>query len=206
MKTALLIFSKIPTLGEVKTRLGKSIGMEQSQWVYMELLKHTANVSKKSKLTSVLFENKISAEKNALFAHASHHRVQEGKNLGEKMKNAFCWAFDQDYKKVILIGSDLWTLHQDTLIEAQQALEHNDFVIGPSYDGGYYLIGMKNLDQPIFENIPWSTSKVFKETLHRISASRIHYLEIANDIDDLKDLKANPTLYNLYQKQFPKNS
>ena len=60
------------------------------------------------------------------------------------MEAAFLWAFDQKYEDVILIGTDLWSLNKDTLLEAKKALENTDIVIGPCYDGGYYLIGMKN--------------------------------------------------------------
>ena len=67
MKTILIVFTKEPVTGEVKTRLGKKIGMDASKWVYEQLLQHTAQVSKKSKLKTVIFQNKIANKKNPYF-------------------------------------------------------------------------------------------------------------------------------------------
>ena len=204
-ETALLVFAKTPVEGEVKTRIGKKIGMRTSKWVYEQLLHHTGQISKKSRLQTVVFNNKVLKEQPPYFPHTVSHHVQKGKHLGEKMEAAFAWAFDQGYEKVLLIGSDLWSLHENTLMEAEQALDLNDFVIGPSYDGGYYLLGMKKMNTKIFNEVPWSTPQVFKKTLLNIPKNSIHYLEIANDIDELEDLKANPSLFNRYQNQFTKN-
>jgi len=205
MKTILIVFTKEPVTGEVKTRLGKKIGMDASKWVYKQLLQHTAQVSKKSKLKTVVFQNKIANKKNPYFPHALDQQIQKGKNLGEKMEAAFHWAFGQGYEKVLLTGSDLWSLGENTLLEAERALEQKDFVIGPSYDGGYYLLGLKKIHPQLFKDVPWSTQQVFKKTLLNISDKSVHYLEIANDIDELEDLKANRSLYESYQKQFAKN-
>ena len=202
MKTTVLVFAKAPIKGEVKTRLGKTIGMKASCWVYEKLLKHTSKILDKSKLHYVLFENQTDATLHAIFNSSKSNRLQEGEHLGNKMENAFQWAFDQGYEKVLLIGTDLWSLHEDTLIEAKQALDQNDFVIGPSYDGGYYLLGMNQMNLKIFKDVSWSTSQVFKDTLLNIRESSIYFLDIANDIDDFEDLKAQPSLFNHFQKHF----
>lgn len=205
MKTVVLVFAKAPIKGKVKTRLGKTIGMEASRWVYKLLIKHTSKILRKSKLPYVLFENQLDDTLHDVFQDSKQNRLQEGGHLGDKMENAFQWAFNQGYEKVLLIGTDLWSLHEDTLIEAKQALEQNDFVIGPSYDGGYYLLGMNEMSIKIFKDVSWSTPRVFKETLLNIRESSIYFLDIANDIDDFKDLKAQPSLKSSYQKHFPKN-
>jgi rSAM/selenodomain-associated transferase 1 len=202
MKTTVLVFAKAPIKGEVKTRLGKTIGMKASCWVYEKLLKHTFKILDKSKLPYVLFENQTDATLHAIFNSSKSNRIQEGDHLGNKMENAFHWAFDQGYEKVLLIGTDLWSLHEDTLIEAKQALDQNAFVIGPSYDGGYYLLGMNQMNPKIFKDVSWSTSQVFKDTLLNIRESSIYFLDIANDIDDFEDLKAQPPLFNHFQKHF----
>jgi rSAM/selenodomain-associated transferase 1 len=202
MKTTVLVFAKAPIKGEVKTRLGKTIGMKASCWVYEKLLKHTFKILDKSKLPYVLFENQTDATLHAIFNSSKSNRLQEGEHLGNKMENAFQWAFDQGYEKVLLIGTDLWSLHEDTLIEAKQALDQNAFVIGPSYDGGYYLLGMNQMNLKIFKDVSWSTSQVFRDTLLNVSESSIYFLDIANDIDDFEDLKAQPSLFNHFQKHF----
>lgn len=203
MKTVALVFAKNPIIGNVKTRLGKTIGMEASCWVYKKLLKHTALILHKSKLPYVLFENQTNGILHKIFYDSTSIQLQEGSHLGDKMKNAFQWAFAQGYEKVLLIGTDLWSLHEDTLIQAQQALDQNDFVIGPSYDGGYYLLGMNKMNTKIFENVSWSTSKVFKETLLNVRKSSFFFLDIANDIDSYENLKAESSLFNSYLKHFP---
>ncbi len=71
------------------------------------------------------------------------------KTLEKKMSSAFDWAFEKGYEKVILLGSDLGSLNEKIVLEAETALIENEYVIGPTYDGGYYLIGMKR-PSPIF--------------------------------------------------------
>ena len=156
--------------------------------------------NQKSRIKTVLFQNELNPELKAIFKNVADYQIQKGKNLGEKMENAFRWAFSLKYKNVILIGSDLWSLDRDTLIEAKKALEHNDIVIGPCYDGGYYLIGMKNFNNKIFKNISWSKKQVFKQTLSKVLENSVYYLEIKNDIDNKESLRAHTSLYELYKK------
>ena len=125
MKTVLLIFSKSPILGKVKNRLSKNIGLESSLQIYKRLLEHTASVAHESRIKTVLFQNELNPELKAIFKNVADYQIQKGKNLGEKMETAFRWAFSQKYENVILIGSDLWSLDKDTLIEAKKALENN---------------------------------------------------------------------------------
>ena len=200
MKTLLIIFAKHPQIGKVKRRLGRDLGMEASLWIYNKILQHTANISFHTKLDTVVFKNKKSSKLESIFKHVKKFEIQKGKNLGEKMEAAFIWAFDQKYENVILIGTDLWTLNKDTLLEAKKALENKDIVIGPCYDGGYYLIGMKNFNNKIFKNISWSKKQVFKQTLSKVLENSVYYLEIKNDIDNKESLKAHPSLYDLYKK------
>ncbi len=202
MKTVLIVFAKHPLLGKVKTRLGKNIGMKASLWVYKKILQHTAKTLFNSKLKTVLFKNTVSPELISIFKCEEEYQIQKGKDLGEKMEAAFRWAFNNKYENVILIGSDLWSLDKNTLKEAKKALKHNDIVIGPCYDGGYYLIGMKKINNKIFKDITWGQQQVFKQTLSKVMENSICYLEIKNDIDDEKSLKAHTSLYDQYQKSF----
>ena len=121
-------------------------------------------------------------------------------------KQLFFAEIDQKYENVILIGTDLWTLNKDTLLEAKKALENTDIVIGPCYDGGYYLIGMKNFNKEIFKDIPWSKKEVFGKTLSKAKDNSIYCLDLKNDIDNKKSLKAHNSLYAQYKKYFHLNS
>jgi rSAM/selenodomain-associated transferase 1 len=206
MKTLLIIFAKHPQIGKVKRRLGRDVGMEASLWIYNKILQHTAKISFHTKFDTVVFKNKKSSKLESIFKHVKKFEIQKGKNLGEKMEAAFLWAFDQKYENVILIGTDLWTLNKDTLLEAKKALENTDIVIGPCYDGGYYLIGMKNLNKKIFKDIPWSKKEVFRKTLSKAKDNSIYCLDLKNDIDNKKSLKAHISLYAQYKKYFHQKS
>ena len=117
-------------------------------------------------------------------------RIQEGKDLGEKMLQAFkdCLA---DYKRVLIIGSDCPYLSKQIIDEAFAALNENDLVIGPTEDGGYYLLGMKSLHSELFSDINWSTPMVFQSTLKIIHQKKLntHILEKLSDIDFSSDWK-----------------
>tara|TARA_B100001175_G_scaffold58324_1_gene47076 strand:- start:79 stop:690 length:612 start_codon:yes stop_codon:yes gene_type:complete len=202
MKTLLIIFAKHPQLGKVKRRLGRDLGMEASLWIYNKILQHTAKISFYSKLDTVVFKNKKSSKLESIFKHVKKFEIQKGKNLGEKMEAAFLWAFDQKYENVMLIGTDLWTLNKDTLLEAKKALENKDIVVGPCYDGGYYLIGMRNLNNEIFTDIPWSKKEVFRKTLSKAKENSIYCLDLKNDVDNKKSLEAHTSLYEQYKKTF----
>ena len=126
------------------------------------------------------------------------------------MKKAFLTAFDDGFDSVVLIGSDSPDLPQAYIKLAFSALKTNDVVLGPSSDGGYYLIGMtQNYD--IFENIPWSTSKVFEKTIEKIDklGLKIKTLSVLYDIDTNEDWeraeKQFPWLQTMLSKNFRDN-
>ena len=202
MSSIIIVLAKAPILGEVKTRIGKNIGMDRSKWIYEQLLSHTSNVTKKTKIKTVLFKNKNHEKLETLFKHSIASKFQLGRSLGEKMENAFQWAFKKKYKKIILIGADLWTLNEKIIIDSFKLLDKFNLVIGPSYDGGYFLIGMKKPNENIFKNIPWSTNNVLEKTISKMKTRKISFLEIAKDIDSFSDLKSNLSLLKKYNKKF----
>jgi rSAM/selenodomain-associated transferase 1 len=118
---------------------------------------------------------------------------QIGENLGYRMQNAFLNNFNIGFKKVIIIGTDTPDLSLEFLKTALDSLNSHDAVVGPSGDGGYYLIGFKNntfLPQ-IFNNIKWSTNTVFDSTMKIFSAYsyNVNILPEWQDIDTITDLK-----------------
>jgi hypothetical protein len=111
------------------------------------------------------------------------------------MKNAFLEVFSRDYQSAILIGSDSPDLPDWIVGEAFVSHLHNhDVVIGPSPDGGYYLIGFKidALLLQVFDKITWSTPEVFRQTRDMMMKAnlRVHALPMWRDMDTLKDLRA----------------
>jgi rSAM/selenodomain-associated transferase 1 len=117
---------------------------------------------------------------------------QQGKHLGERMANAFENRFSAGFKKVLLVGTDIPDLPGSVFDEAFEALEHGSAVIGPTVDGGYYLIGFNHntFFRDIFEGIAWSTSQVFEQTMKHFAHRhmRIHILPKWRDLDRHEDL------------------
>ena len=119
--------------------------------------------------------------------------VQQGADLGARMRNAFQRGFDQGYERIIGIGTDLPDLSTEVLSEGLIALESHDTVFGPSEDGGYYLIGMRQMLPMVFEEKPWSTEDVLSLTLEQLKANNRTVVTLCtlNDIDTLEDLEAS---------------
>jgi len=113
-------------------------------------------------------------------------RSQKGKDLGERLSN----AFEQELKlfnSVVVIGTDSPTFPVSRIREAVDLLSHSELVLGPSEDGGYYLIALQNY-LPIFSNIPWGTSDVLRATMAAAAPYRTSFLPRCFDIDQPNDL------------------
>lgn len=188
-KNLLIIFTKNPELGKCKTRLAKSIGDTAALEVYKKLLQHTAKVTQDLSADKVVFYNIEPIDQDDFSSTHFSKKTQRGNDLGEKMKNAFQEGFQNNYEKVVIIGSDLYDLQTRDIDEAFLQLTHNDFVIGPAKDGGYYLLGMKKFTPEVFQEINWSTATVLKETLHILKNKKVALLTQKNDIDTIDDIK-----------------
>lgn len=191
-KNLLIIFTKNPVAGRVKTRLAKDIGDENALEIYKFLLDHSFKITTTLELTKqVHYSNKI--PDHDLWDEGNFaKKLQYGEDLGIRMENAFRDGFKSGFEKIVIIGSDLYDLKTSELEDAFIALDENDYVIGPAEDGGYYLLGMTELNDQIFRNKDWSTSSVFQDTLKDLKNSRIKLLPTQNDIDVLDDIIDHP--------------
>lgn len=186
---ALLIFTRNPELGKVKTRLAKTIGNEKALLVYRDLLLHTMTETQKVACDKFVYYDQ-NIEQNDIWSNSIFKkRQQSGSDLGSKMLNAFQDLFNQGYDNCIIIGSDLFDLKAEHLIEAFEKLEENDAVIGPAEDGGYYLLGSKKLIPALFSNKNWGTETVLAATLKDLTDFSVAVLAILNDIDTVEDLE-----------------
>ena len=122
----------------------------------------------------------------------------KGNDLGERMHNAFDELLHLDYKKVIIVGSDLLDLDEQIIEEAIQKLDDNDVVLGPAEDGGYYLLGMKQLHPAIFKNKAWGTETVREATMLDLKNKAVSLLKTLNDIDTFNDMKHYNQLKQFY--------
>jgi rSAM/selenodomain-associated transferase 1 len=114
---------------------------------------------------------------------------QSGTDLGERLANAFEWSHAQGHSRTIIVGTDIPTLDSDVLSDAFEALEGAEVVLGPSTDGGYYLVGLKEPRPGLFEDVDWSTPKVLEQTIARIdeTGAAYHLLPERTDIDTWQD-------------------
>jgi rSAM/selenodomain-associated transferase 1 len=194
----LLFFIKSPEKGRVKTRLASAVGDEMAVRLYRRFLLETLfTLNRGTFLFYLCFypENSLSDLKGWL-GDDYLYMPQKGEDLGERMKNGFIDAFAMNFKRVVLIGSDIPDLPLEFIEEAFTSLQEKDIVIGPSLDGGYYLIGFKdkNFSLRVFEGIPWSTKRVFEETMKILKQEglTVHTLQHWRDIDTIDDLKNLP--------------
>ena len=201
MNQLLMVFIKDSSKYPVKTRLKTSIGKNKSIWVYNQILKKTALVLKNIKTDIAVFHYNSIISKNPFKNFSKWNKIQIGRTLGEKISNAFNWGFKKGYKKIIIIGSDLWDLNEEIINKGFLELNKNKVVIGPSIDGGYYLLGLNQKMPKIFEGIKWGTQSVLAETL-KLLEHEPYILPELNDIDTFEDLITNPSLFKIYNNNF----
>ena len=189
-KQALLIFAKNPKAGKVKTRLAATIGTDAALYVYKQLVEHTVSVTNCLPDDKIMFYSDFVFDEDAWNTEHYLKQLQNGKDLGERMNNAFASTFKNGYDRIVIIGTDCPALNAEIIMNAFACLDKYDVVIGPAEDGGYYLLGLKQLCSEVFENIPWSTSTVFDDTTRKCAALQLTYglLPVLNDIDEENDL------------------
>ncbi len=181
---AILIFSKSADLGNVKTRLQPFLTPEQSLELHTVLLKDSIQKTLQANADPILY---LAGPSNLDFAPGIQIRRQVGNDLGERLLNSFQDMFPL-YSKVIVIGTDSPTFPLAAFDEAFLRLDNHDVVIGPSEDGGYYLLALSDIVPEIFRNIPWGTSGVLHATLSSLGKRKVSMLEGCFDIDFPADL------------------
>lgn len=188
-KKAIIIFVRNPELGKVKTRLAKSVGDESALKIYNFLLRHTVKITEKLQVDKYIYYSETIHRIDMWNPDIFRKKLQTGNDLGERMQNAFSEIFGMGYEKVLIVGSDIYELRQKDIENAFDALETNPFVIGPAKDGGYYLLGMKQLKPEIFKNKNWGTNTVLKETLNDLYNQNYILLPEMSDVDYYEDVK-----------------
>ena len=189
-KQALLIFAKNFEPGKVKTRLAATLGHAKAFSIYTQLLEHTVSVTNYLHVDKIVFYSSHIAQEDVWNDNYYHKQVQEGSDLGERMNNAFSYAFQKGYDRVVIIGTDCPELTAGILMNAFAYLNNHDVVIGPAADGGYYLLAMKQHYSALFKNINWSTETVLEETLEICMENNLNYtlLPVLHDVDEERDL------------------
>jgi len=186
-KEVVLVFEKNSILGQVKTRLASGMGELPALEIYKHLGQLTYSALEAVPVPVWTYFSDFIPESTRPTVEKSF--VQQGQDLGERISNAFTRTFESGKDKVVLIGTDCPTLKSQHLVQAFEALNHSDLVVGPASDGGYYLIGMKCEAGYLFEGIAWSTSQVLSQTLHVASQQGliVTLLPELDDIDTQED-------------------
>jgi rSAM/selenodomain-associated transferase 1 len=203
LKSALIIFVRNPVLGKVKTRIAKDLGEHAALEVYNQLLAHTQSITKALDFDRFIFYADY-LNGNDIWDNETYHKeIQSGNDLGERMYNAFELLFSKGYNKICIIGSDCLELTKEKIEEAFLVLEDNNAVIGPSLDGGYYLLGMSTFIKEVFKNKDWSTDTVYSDTVSDLLNNHLSYytLPALSDVDNAEDCKRYSALLSLPDNQ-----
>ena len=192
----LVMFVRFPGQGQVKSRLAKDLGAEAATDLYRCFVQDLSeSFSKEAYRLCIAFHpEEREREMREMLGDEFSYIPQMGGDLGERMKLAFLRCFSEGARSVVLIGSDIPDLPARIIDEAFRALRHYGVVIGPSVDGGYYLIGFRQdtLNGDVFAGLPWGAETVFQETtniLHTAGAL-VHVLPVWRDIDNREDITA----------------
>lgn len=157
--------------------------------IYKQLLEHTHQLTAGLLVDKLVYYDCFIGENDLWSSGGFKKRLQYSGDLGQRMKHAFTNTFAEGYSHVCIIGSDCISLTDTHLQLAFRELCQADIVIGPSLDGGYYLIGMRQMHPFLFEDKVWSTDKVFSDTLDDVAKHSLSYtlLERLSDIDTMPD-------------------
>lgn len=193
MKRTIIIMAKVPAPGTVKTRLQPALTPKQSADFAACLLRDAINKAAGERCRLVIAYSP--AGRADFFEEFSDHDLvlipQNGDDLGERMANAFKFAFSQNADSAVMIGTDSPTFSKDFFEIAFEKLHDSDAVMGRSEDGGFYLIGLRTLHDSIFNGVEWSSGSEFEQTARNIRSAGLNLGEAPAwyDVDTLDDLE-----------------
>ena len=193
VNNAVLVFVKYHKPGRVKTRLKPELSDEECVTLYNAMVNDLVkNIRDQEDFDVIFFFTPTNSKRDFQnwLGEGLQLIPQAQGDLGHKMNEALRWALQNNYEKTVLIGADIPTIEQSLLSKAFSELDHSAIVLGPSDDGGYYLIGTKKPQPKIFDGVNWSTELVLSETLEKISQNNltVSMLSERSDIDTYSDV------------------
>jgi len=195
MGDRLLIFTRYPEAGRVKTRLIPALGEAGATSLHQEMTEYTLSVARSFRVmhpinVTVCFTGTLLPQMQQWLGEDLDYQLQVGEDLGQRMVNALGSALGLPGDRALIIGTDCPEMNPAILANAVAQLDHHDLVLGPATDGGYYLIGMAQVMPELFTGIAWGTSEVLSSTL--TIADRHHrsvaLLSPLSDVDRPEDL------------------
>jgi rSAM/selenodomain-associated transferase 1 len=195
MDGSLVIFSRFPRLGRVKTRLEPVLGQRGCLELHRALLLDTIERTRFLCRRHYLYLSDSTARERARFAEACRLpadliiRRQTGTDLGEKLWEAYRQVVAESKEtSVVFLGADSPTVPRKYIRQGLAQLARRPVVVGPAEDGGYYLIGLSQPKPELFSNLDWGTGKVLEQTLQRLRLEQYTLLPTWFDVDDGDDL------------------
>ena len=182
------VFARVPVEGMVKTRLAREIGTSECLRVYRQLLEDALSRLELLDCRVLLYADGLGLEETA-HRFGMEARVQKGAGLGMRMANALDEML-REGRAATIVGVDIPQLDADYVTSAFDLLTDTDVVLGPTEDGGYCLIAMKQPQRALFTGISWGTSKVYAQTIARAKSLGLS-LACAKtlwDVDNAADL------------------
>jgi uncharacterized protein len=182
MNRAIIIMAKVPRAGTVKTRLQSVLPPEKCAELAAAFLQDTLEKAK-TVCKNIILAYSPAGQSRHLAGMISPEIIlieQTGENLGERMFNAFEFVFNKNSEAaVVMIGTDSPTFPPESLAQAFEALEKDaEIVLGKSKDGGFYLIGLRRIMPGIFDEIAWSSPRVFERITENIKDSGSEKLKL----------------------------
>ncbi len=217
-EVAVGLMAKFPELGKVKTRLAAHIGAAGALRIYSMLLQSTIETLRQLdnshiRTTAFIAQRGMVGSFRGQYPGLNEYRSQVSGDLGKRMQSAFEQLLrTRSTKHAILAGADIPDLSAVLINEAATALEQNDLVFGPTYDGGYYLIGMRKVHSTLFADIEWSSESVLETSVRRAHEAGLStkLLVRLSDLDTIEDFKkilpANRLIIDIVNSYLPKST
>lgn len=188
------VFAKYWEPGQVKTRLAVSIGKKKAALIYRTFVETTisrlSTLGDQRVLAFTPQEQAVQAKFNSIGGTVWQAVPQSDGDLGNRMREFLTSRLHHGARSAVLVGTDSPNLPLSLVEQSFQKLDEHGVVLGPTEDGGYYLVGISGMVPPIFESIPWSTTDVWQVTINRLEDAGIRYttLEPWYDVDNAVDL------------------
>ncbi|MCH6257140.1 TIGR04282 family arsenosugar biosynthesis glycosyltransferase [Puniceicoccaceae bacterium K14] len=193
-----IAFLKAPRKGTIKTRLAKTIGEEKALDAYRKMAERQLIEIPSNWATEIYFTPRDAlTEMQAWLGKQHTFRPQAEGDLGARLSAAVKTHFEDSESQLFLLGADCPWLNHEIFELAVKGLESSDMVVGPTYDGGYYLLGIKNWHRTLFENISWSTDLVLTQTLEKADTLNLS----VEKLPEMHDVDTS-TEWELARKQF----
>jgi uncharacterized protein len=189
-KAAIIIFIKNPDLGRVKKRLAKTLGDEIALAVYEQMLAHTRQITKALSVDKFLYYDREAVANDAWPDDLYQKKIQSGTTMATRIDTAFNELFTAGYEHVVIIGSDCVDLDERIIRLAFRQLDHFDTVLGPTKDGGSYLLGTSHYLPDLFKVTAWGTPTLSADLLktihqHKKTCFMLSELSSITTVEDL---------------------